>query len=183
MFSKTITCYKLFKVRKGELYPLFVKFKDGQPFQVGEWEMALSGEKNPITGKVKSSLGDLAYRPGFHAGDVPVALHIGGKSRKGLKKPDYRKKNQVWCEVEVPAIVDWQSIANKNGTNKSGKIVAKNAAITDCVPYAGYYKFKTNSNMYGSWIISGNMKILRVLTDKEVFEINSKTGVHDLPRK
>ncbi len=31
------------------------------------------GSLNFKTGKVKSSIGDLAYRPGFHAGDLPIA--------------------------------------------------------------------------------------------------------------
>jgi hypothetical protein len=33
------------------------------------------------------------------------------------------------------------------------------------------------------WIISGEIKINKILTDEEVFKINSETGIYDLPRR
>jgi hypothetical protein len=180
--KKTVKAYKLFRNKNGKLYPLYVKSNDVLP--IGKWIEAEEGDKNVKTGKVKSKLGDLAYRPGFHSGDMPIATHIGGKSQgTKQKKPDYRPDNQVWAEVLVPADVDWQAEANRRAKRtKKGKIIPRTAQIDDQIPKGGYYKYKTNANMTGSWLISGAVKILRVLSDKETEKINKKFGVADLPR-
>ena len=178
--KKTVKAYKLFRIKGGGLYPLFVNAKDKMP--IGKW---IEAEVGPITktGKVKSKIGNLAFRPGLHSGDMPIATHIGGKSDKSLKAPDYRPDNQVWAEVLVPADVNWQEEAEKRAKRtKAGKIIPRTAAITDQIPKGGYYKYKTNPNMTGQWLISGAMKIIKVLSDKEVKNINNKFGVADLPR-
>ena len=36
--------------------------------------------------------------------------------------------------------------------------------------------------MQGNWLISGSMKVNRVLNDAEVKKINSEVGLSDLPR-
>jgi len=124
----------------------------------------------------------LAYRPGFHGGDLPIATHIGGKKGK-VTKPNYRKDNQVWAEVEFGDDVDWQSVANSRALkNKDGSISVKTAHITDQVPEGGVYRYKTNPNMTGNWLIGGELKINRILPDKEVKSINDRAGVADLPR-
>ena len=194
--SKVVKSYKLFKTNKdGDLFPLFVKMEDNEPLPVGEWIKAQAGEINPKTGKVKSSIGDLAYRPGFHAGDLPIAPHIGGKMNldTGRRltgktvKPNIREENQVWAEVEMLDDVDWQSVANsrasivKSGPNK-GKLNVKEAHITDQLPTGGHYRYKTNANMVGNWLIGGELKINRVLTSAEVKAINDRAGVADLPK-
>jgi hypothetical protein len=51
------------------------------------------------------------------------------------------------------------------------------------VPLGGFYRYKTNPNMTGNWIISGGMRVNRVLTDDEVRAINEEAGVSDLPRR
>lgn len=184
--QKTIKAYKLFRIRKdrpGELFPLFVDADT--PVTAGEWIKAIAGELAKGGKKVASKIGGLAYRPGWHSGDSPMASHIGGKRVKG--KPTVRPPDQVWAEVEVPADFDWQSVANsrasivKGGPNK-GKLNVKEAHITDQIPFDGFYRYKTNSNMTGNWIISGQMKVLRVLSDEEVAAINQELGTQDLPR-
>ena len=181
--KKTTKAYKLFKAdKKGNLYPLFVKMQGNKPLELNKWTKAEAGEINPKTGKVKSSLGDLAYRPGFHGGDLPIATHIGGKKGK-VTKPNYRKDNQVWAEVEFGDDVDWQSVANSRALkNKNGSINVKTAHITDQVPEGGVYRYKTNPNMTGNWLIGGELKINRIVPDKEVKNINDRAGVADLPR-
>ena len=190
--KKTIKAYKLFRrnPKTGELFPLFVKMGDNNPIAMNKWIQAEEGLRSS-TGKVKSSLGDLAYRPGFHAGDIPIAKHIGDKwnlktltKDKTIKKPNVRPENQVWAEVEFADDVDWQTEAIKRAIPlKSGKgIQAKTAHITDQVPTGGNYRYKTNPNMEGEWIIGGEMKVNRVLSDKEVKAINKKAGTSDLPR-
>lgn len=183
--TKTVKAYKLFRVdpkQPGKLFPLFVEAD--KPVPVGEWVQAVAGKASKDGKGVSSKIGQLAYRPGWHAGDLPVATHIGGKSKgtKG-KKPDYRPDHHVWAEVEMPADYDWQKIANERGVNKKGKLVAGKAHITDQIPRKGHYRYKTNPNMTGEWLISGDMRVNRILSDAEVARINSKAGIADLPRQ
>jgi len=178
-----VKAYKLFKTKGGnmdELFPLFVNAN--KPVPLGEW---VNAEVGPVaaSGKVKSKLGELAYRPGWHAGDLPVATHIGGKSEPSLKAPDYRRPDEVWAEVEMPADVDWQAVANQRARlNKTGQPIASTAHITDQIPEGGFYRYKTSPNMQGNWLIGGGMKVNKVLSDEEVQAINEAAGVADLPR-
>jgi len=235
--KKTIKAYKLFRVnanRPGELFPLFVNAD--KPVEIGKWYEAEVGEMSGD--KVKSKIGNLAYRPGWHAGDSPLATHIGDftpqqkaqKARaedarksamqtaladprftdsyqqadaatkkklladlkasinkkypypKGTTTPSIRPDNQVWAEVEMPADYDWQSEADKRGINPKGKFIAKTAHITDQIPKGGHYRYKTNTNMTGNWIIGGAMKVTRALSDQEVEQLNTKVGAADLAR-
>lgn len=128
------------------------------------------------------SIKAVAYRPGWHAGDLPFSTHLGERS-PGSKKVDRRGPNEVWAEVEMPADVDWQEKANAAASlKKDGSIDPKTAHITDQVPHGGFYRYKTNPNMTGNWMISGGMKVNRILSDDEVKDINDKAGVSDLPR-
>jgi hypothetical protein len=169
---ETIKGYKLFRVHPkhpGKLFPLFIgKHK---PVEMGKW---IPAEGIPTKG--------FAERPGWHAGDLPMATHIGEKSDTSLTAPDRRPHNQVWTEVEMPNDVDWQTEANKRGTNKQGRVIPVKAHITDQVPTGGHYRYKTNPNMTGSWLIGGAMKVNRVLNDKEVKAINRTAKQSDLPR-
>ena len=180
--KRIVTAYKLFRVdqkRPGQLFPLFVD--SHTPIPMGVWVDAAAGEQTP-EGKVKSKLGPLAYRPGFHAGDSPVATHIGlrGKSNS----PVYRNPDYVWAEVSMTDDYDWQTeAAARMRYTKKNKPVPASAHITDQVPFGGYYRYKTNPKMTGDWMISGNMRINRVLTDEEVKQINGSSGVNDLPRQ
>ena len=166
---------------------------------LNKWIKAEAGKIDPKTGKVKATgANPLAYRPGFHSGDTPMATHIGGrvdpktgerwKAKKGENKnPNIREDNQVWAEVEVADDFDWQSVANsragivKSGPRK-GKLKVSEAHITDEIPFGGHYRYKTNPNMTGNWLISGEVKINKVLDDVEVKKINDAAGVSDLPR-
>ena len=124
----------------------------------------------------------LARRPGWHSGDMPMSTHLGSKS-KGSNLVDTRSQDQVWAEVEIPADVDWQQEAlDRADRKKDGSIIMGTADITDRIPEDGYYKYKTNPQMTGSWIISGSIKVNRILSDQEVAEINKGFGVKDLPR-
>lgn len=70
--------YKVFRIKDGKLYPPMVANPGGEDTPVGVWLDAEEGEFAGLskTGrkKVKSTgSGDLAYRPGWHLGDVPRA--------------------------------------------------------------------------------------------------------------
>ena len=182
--EKTVKAYKLFRTnskKPGQLFPLFVDANT--PVPIGKWVAAKAGDPGKDPTKVKSKLGDLAYRPGWHAGDLPVATHIGGKSSPDLKAPDYRPDNHVWAEIEMPDDIDWQSVANSRmERTKAGAPKPATAHITDQVPFGGHYRYKTNPNMTGNWMIGGSMKVNRVLGDDEVKAINDSNGAADLPR-
>jgi len=179
--KKTVKAYKLFRVHTdhpGKLFPLFVDANT--PVEMNKWVDAKEGEM--ANGKVKSKIGALAYRPGWHAGDLPIATHIGEKSDPKLTAPDRRPANHAWAEVEMPDDVDWQSEATKRGTNAQGKVIPVKSHITDQIPKGGHYRYKTNPNMTGNWLIGGSMKVNKVLTDAEVKSINKAAGMSDLPR-
>ena len=133
-------------------------------------------------GSNAKNITSLARRPGWHAGDSPMSTHLGSKTG-GSNIVNTRSSNQVWAEIEVPADVDWQEIANSEASfKKNGDMIVKSAQITDRIPEDGYYKYKTNPTMTGSWIISGAIKVNRILSDEQVAEINNDFGVKDLDR-
>ena len=124
----------------------------------------------------------VAARPGWHAGDNPTAAHIGPEVKIDGKSYKIRGGDQVWAEVEMPADVDWQGIANSRALlKKDGTPNVKTAHITDELPFGGYYRYKTNPNMQGNWLISGEMKVNRILDRDEVKKLNAEAGVEDLP--
>lgn len=164
--SKTEKAYKLFSTKKsrgGELFPLFVGANDAIP--QGVWLDAMEGPSagESKTGKpqVKSKLGNLSFRPGWHTSDMPIASHIGVKDANGDIVA--RRANEVWAEVEVSADVDYQTEAGDKDIKH--------------MPTDGMYRYKTNPNMPGKWIISGSMKVNRVLTENEVNQILEDNGI------
>lgn len=161
--------YKLFRIKGGQLFPLYVF--PNEAFPLNQWIDAKEGERTS-NGKVRSKIGPLAFRSGFHACEFPVALHIGGKTSPDLKRPDHRKADQVWCEVEFESLINYQDEADRSPKK----------CITDRVPLHGYYFFKTNPNAVCRWLIGGTMRINRILTDDEVAAVNATVGLQDLPR-
>ena len=129
----------------------------------------------------------VALRPGWHSGEFPVASHIGPEEMFLGQRMKTRGRNQVWAEVEVPDDVDLQSVADtrasivKSGPRK-GEINRAEAQITDELPMGGSYKYQQGQARDGNWIISGQMRINRVLDDDEVMAINEAAGMQDLPR-
>lgn len=107
----------------------------------------------------------MAYRPGWHSGDAPYLEHIG-KKPEGAKKVTHYSDNHIWAEVEVPDDIDYQPEANKRGMDANGRIREKFADL-DYIPTGGNYDYKTNSNMLGKWVISGAVRVTRILSDAE----------------
>ena len=171
--------YKLFRVKKsepGKLFPLFVYANE--PMPIGEWLYAKNGELKD--GKVKSKLGLLKYRPGFHINDIaPYVNHIGVKENGVIK---YMHPDTVWCEVEYITDIDYNIDANSHGWNADHtKFDAKKACL-DKVPRNGFYYYKTSPQMFGRWIISGEMKINRIISDEEVEKLCKDAGFSSLKR-
>lgn len=172
--------YKLFRVLKtqpGKIFPLYVKAN--QEIPIGKWINAECGERT-ITGKVKSKLGPLKYRPGFHINDkVPYVSHIGKKNSEG--KITFMRSDLVWAEVEYHTDKDYCVEAKQNGFRGNKYYPA--AADLDYIPVNGFYKYKTNPTMTGEWIIAGEMKVNRILNDDEVKRLCSENGFSYLPRE
>ena len=146
--------YKLFRVKKGRLYPLFVETQRELP--MGEWLDAHVGELAD-EGHVKSRLGPLSLRPGFHSCSVPFTDWIGSKGADGRL---YQRKDTVWAECEVEG--EQIQVAGRNGMR---------------VMPSGWYYFKTKPNQPFPWIISNKIKINRILSHAEVEEICGRHGV------
>ncbi len=134
--------YKLFRIRKGNLYLLFVD--RSREMQMGVWLEASIGELVDET-HVKSSLGPLALRHGFHSTEVSFADWIGKRHNGRL----YQRIRTVWCECEVDG--------NEVSAPKGGLIT---------IPL-GFYYFRTKPNQSFPWIISKRTKINRMLTHEE----------------
>lgn len=173
---KTKTAYKLFRTKNGKLYPLYVL--SNKETLMGEWLPAENGVIANDGKHVKSKLGELAYRPGWHLADIPYASHIGKKGPDGNL---YQALDTVWCECEYSADIDYQPEANERGLNpKTRKINAKLAQLNH-IPENGFYRYKTNPNMTGNWIIAGAVKVNRVISNDEVAEICREHGVAPQP--
>ncbi len=170
--------YKMFRVSKrhpGKIYPMFVLAD--QETKMGEWITARAGERLP-DGKVKSRLGPLSFRPGWHLSDLPIATHIGVKEDGRIR---YQKPDTVWCECEYSDRIRYQEEADERGRNADGILVSRNAYLTH-VPVGGFYRYKTNPQMYGDWVIAGCIRVNRILSDEEVDRILSVNGVTPMPR-
>lgn len=50
------------------------------------------------------------------------------------------------------------------------------------VPVGGYYKYRTNPNMEGAWVIAGEMRVLEILDDAEVEKLCRNNGYEPLLR-
>lgn len=173
--------YKLFKVKKsrpGELFPLYVTAD--KPTPTGKWISAEVGQVSSDGKHVKSKLGDLALRPGWHLNKtIPYVNHIGKKDENG--NIAYLPDDLVWCEVEYSDKVNYQSRVDDIGRNSRGVVIPKNACMKE-IPVDGYYLYKTNTNQIEPWVIAGAIKINRILSDEEVDMLCKRKGIVPLPR-
>lgn len=177
--------YKVFVLKDGKLYPPMVANPDGAATPVGVW---LDADAAPIVGESKTGRpqvkqggkgtqggsGKLAYRPGWHLGVVPYAIQFNRKDAEGNKT--LFPKNFVFAEVEYAADVDYQEEARQEGMNPSGKYQHSLAGLKH-LPTDGYYMYRTNPNPETDpWVITGAMKVNRILTRAEQADLVSKAG-------
>ena len=131
-----------------------------------------------------------ALRPGWHATSAPSARHIG--STDGGKEVRYRRPDERWFEIEISADNDYNDeareryMASHPKAKRDDVYANMKGDITDKIPEDGFYNFKTNSNANPnqSWYISGSIRIVRPIGEKEAQRICDKEGVaYDLPYK
>ena len=177
--------YKVFVLKDGKLYPPMVANPNGAATPVGVW---LDADAAPIAGESKTGRpqvkqggkgtqggsGKLAYRPGWHLGVVPYAIQFNRKDADGNKT--LFPKNFVFAEVEYAADVDYQEEARQEGINPSGKYQHSLAGLKH-LPTDGYYMYRTNPNPETDpWVITGAMKVNRILTRAEQAELVKNAG-------
>lgn len=123
----------------------------------------------------QGSSGKLAYRPGWHLGEIPYALQFNRVNPANGQKELF-PKDFVWAEVEYAADTDYQDEAMGYGYTPNGKFRHSYAGLPR-VPENGYYRYRTNPNPETDpWIITGAMKVNRILTDDEVDDIVIRAG-------
>lgn len=179
--------YKVFyRGKDGKLYPPMVANPQGKETPVGVWLDADEGVRAGVskTGRprvkaggkgTQGGSGTLAYRPGWHLGEIPYALQFNRRNpqtgERDLFPPDF-----VWAEVEYAADHDYQEEAMSHGINPSGKFQHSLAGLPR-IPKDGFYKYRTNPNpQTDPWIITGAMKVRRILSKAEVDDIVRKAG-------
>lgn len=122
----------------------------------------------------------LAYRPGWHAADLPY-FPQGGKQDPESNYGNVHRSNQVVFECEFSANRDYTETARSQtkAYNGEGKFVARNADL-QYMPKDGYYQYTTNQFLKdedkGYWYIGGAMKINRALTQEECDTILKENG-------
>lgn len=181
-FNPTITgkAYKVFRVKNGKLYPPMVANAGNEATPVGVWLDAEEGEFAGLskTGRMKvksSGGGTLAYRPGWHLGDLPLAKQFY-RTNKETGEKEF-PKDFVWAECDYVADIDYQDEAMSYGYTPSGKFQHSLAGLPK-LPKGGYYRYRTNPNPDTvPWIITGAMKVNRLLDDKEVANILASHGI------
>lgn len=197
--QKVGKAYKVFRVKNGKLYPPMVANQGGKDTPIGVWLDAEEGEFAGLskTGRpqVKSTgSGNLAYRPGWHLGDIPRAKQF---DRLNKETGEYEfPKDFVWAECDYAMDIDYQPEADEQGymrtkkdeqgnvTTYRGDKYQHSLAGLKKLPTNRYYKYRTNPNPDTvPWVITGQMKVNRLLSDDEVNEILKQNGIAPIHRQ
>jgi hypothetical protein len=193
--KKVGKAYKVFKVKNGKLYPPMVANPGGADTPVGVWLTADEGEFAGLskTGRpqVKSTgSGTLSYRPGWHLGDIPRASQFD-RTNKETGEKEF-PKDFVWAECEYTMDVDYQPESDEQGYMRMGKDgkpyrsdkYQHSLAGLPKLPKDGYYKYRTNPRPDTvPWVITGAIKVNRLLSDDEVNAILEKHGIAPIHRQ
>jgi len=196
---KTGKAYKVFRVKNGKLYPPMVANAGGRDTPIGVWLDAEEGEFAGLskTGRpqVKSTgSGTLSYRPGWHLGDLPRAPQFD-RTNKETGEKEF-PSDFVWAECDYAMDVDYQPEADARGYERTkmgddGKVVTYKSdkyqhslAGLPKLPAKGYYRYRTNPNPETvPWVITGSIRVNRLLSDDEVNAILKDNGVAPIHRQ
>ena len=184
--TKTGIGYKVFVLKNGKLYPPMVANPNGEATPFGVW---LDADAAPIAGVTKTGRqqvkaggkgtqggsGKLSYRPGWHLGEIPYALQFNRLNSETGQRELF-PANFVWAEVEYANDVDYQEKAMSYGINKNGKFQHSLAGLP-YLPENGSYKYRTNPDPNtDDWVITGAMKVNRILRPSEVDAMVEESG-------
>lgn len=184
--NKKGIAYKVFYLKDGKLYPPMVQNPNGEATPIGMWIEASAGEVAGTTktgrpqilkgGKgTHTSTGLLAYRPGWHLGDVPIATQFSKVNKENGQKELFPAEF-VWAECEYSNDIDYQQEAMSNGFSKNGAFRHSYAGLQK-LPENGSYRYRTNPDpKTEEWIIAGKIKVKKILTQKEIKNLVKKSG-------
>lgn len=129
--------------------------------------------KRDKNGAYPKTITALAYRPGWHAGDLPFFPQGGKRGDGSTNYKNIHRYNQVVFECEIAYDNDY----TQTSKNAKGETVFHDRQE---MPVDGGYKFATNPMAHaediGSWYISGSLKIGRALTEEECNRILAEKG-------
>jgi len=198
--SSTGIAYKVFKVKNGKLYPPMVANAGGADTPVGVWLDAEEGEFAGLskTGRpqVRQAKGGqtLSFRPGWHLGELPRAPQFDRKNKDTgeLEFPH----NFIWAKCLYVKNKDYQPESDERGymrtsLDESGNVIETRSdkyqhslAGLPYLPKDGFYKYRTNPRPDTvPWIITGAMKVTKLLGDDEVNQILVQNGVDPIHRQ
>jgi hypothetical protein len=147
-------------------------------------------------GSKAKSVKAVAYRPGWHGGELPFFPQAGNKVwHKGKKLipeapddyayPNVHEFDTFMAEVEMDADYNYlQEYLDTAARNKDGSINHKMSGLRH-IPKGGFYEYATNPLFkdrpdLGKWYISGSVRINKVLTQDEV---NRRLDEANVPRQ
>ena len=189
--KKTGIGYKVFVLKDGKLYPPMVANPNGAETPLGVW---LDADAAPQAGVSKTGRpqvkaggkgtqggsGTLSYRPGWHLGEIPYAIQFNRLNPETGNKELF-PNNFVWAEVEYANDKDYQKEAEAEGITAKGNFQHSLAGLKR-VPVDGSYRYRTNPNPETDpWIITGAMKVNRILSRQEVDDMVRKAGREPQP--
>ena len=199
--KNTIKGYKVFvafKNKPGELYPPMVANPNGESTPVGVWLNADAGvaAADSKTGRpqvkaggkgTQGGSGSLAYRPGWHLGDLPFATQFSRLNKETGKKELF-PENFIWAECECAADLDYQEEAMSYGYTENGSFRHSYAGLPhlprESDGMAGFYRYRTNPDPNTiPWIITGAMKVTRILDDSETDALLRANGIEPQQRQ
>ena len=183
---KTAIGYKVFYLKDGKLYPPMVQNPGGSDTPIGVWidasasdvaSYSKTGRPQIAKGGAGTHTGNglLAYRPGWHLGTVPIARQFEKTNpENGIK--ELFPREFVWAECEYACDIDYQKEAIQEGMTKNGAFRHSYAGLKH-LPENGSYRYRTNPDpKTEEWIITGAIKVIRILSNEEVDEICRKNG-------
>ena len=151
--------YKLFEMKKdGKLFPLFIGIDKANT--INEWVHA---EFLPTK--------NFASRGGWHIGaDIPDApwLKAYDGTDIGFYKSRFAKGKRVWCEIEYNSNHDYNEEVSK----------LPKKCFENKIPEDGFYFFREVGK--GTWIITSDIKILRIIDEAERQKIMANKGYNEV---
>ena len=148
--------------------------------------------KSPTAKSIKV----VAYRPGWHGGELPFFPQAGNKViHKGKKLideapddyayPNVHEYDTVIAEVEMDADYDYKQEYLDTAERNADGSINKNKSGLRNIPKGGFYEYATNPLFkdrpdLGKWYISGSVKINKILTQEEV---NKRLDALNVPRQ
>lgn len=204
--KKNIGYKVFYLAEDGKLYPPMVANEDRKPTRTGVWLKAYApppidkkevdkqfahipewlrhyhvdgGGRGTHAGRIR-----LAYRPGWHLASVPYATQFNKLDKRTGKKEIFPKE-LVWAECEYAADpkksmqyqIECDARMMHDFKGRPTKRPQHSAGGINRIPVDGFYKYRTNPDPNSvEWIITGAIKVNKILTKAEVDRLVRAAG-------